>query len=131
VQGCFVNDLELENVISYWEQAYEAAIAAGDAEPPPRMAPWERGLTRREVLAETDDLLEEAIDLVVKQGRASTSLIQRRLSVGYPRAARIMNYLEELGIVGTGGGSGRKRRVLIRPGEDKFRQLIEERARKR
>lgn len=131
VQSAFLTDDDLEAVVSYWETHYEDAIEAGEAEPPPRLPPWERGLTRREVLAQTDELLEDAIDLVVNQGRASTSLIQRRLSVGYPRAARIMGYLEELGIVSGPERGGRRRRVLIKPGEDKFRQLIEERARQR
>ncbi|MBN1284066.1 MAG: DNA translocase FtsK, partial [Anaerolineae bacterium] len=130
VQGAFVGDEEIEAVVAYWENQYRAAIEAGKAEAPPRLPPWERGLTRREVLAQTDELLEDAIELVVNHGRASTSLLQRRLGVGYPRAARIMGYLEELGIVGAAEAGGRARRVLIKPGEDKFRQLIDDRARR-
>jgi S-DNA-T family DNA segregation ATPase FtsK/SpoIIIE len=112
--------------VDFWVEQYQAAIDAGEAEPPARLPPWERGLTRREVLAQTDELLEEAIELVVHQGRASTSLVQRRLNIGYPRAARIMGYLEELGIVGKASRGGRSRPVLIKPGEDMFHLIAEQ-----
>lgn len=128
VQGVFVSDEEIERVVAHWEEQYQAAIASGQAEPP-GMAPWERGLTRREILAETDPMLEEAIEIVVGEGKASASLIQRRLGVGYPRAARIMDFLEELGVVGGAAGVGGMRRVLIKPGEDLFYKLVDQRAR--
>jgi S-DNA-T family DNA segregation ATPase FtsK/SpoIIIE len=128
VQGCFVSDVEIERVVSYWEEQQQTAVEAGEAEEPD-MAPWERGLTRRELLAETDSMLEQAIQLVVGEGRASVSLIQRRLGVGYPRAARIMDFLEELGITSGPETGGRTRRVLIRPGHDTFHQLVDRRAR--
>ena len=57
-------------------------------------------MTRREFLSETDPMLEQAIELVIAEQEASASLIQRRLGLGYPRAARIMDLLEELGVVG-------------------------------
>ena len=62
---------------------------------------------------ERDELLEEAIELLQQQERASTSLLQRRLRIGYPRAARLMNQLEEEGIVGPPESGGRWREVLI------------------
>jgi S-DNA-T family DNA segregation ATPase FtsK/SpoIIIE len=126
VQGTHMDDDELERLVDFWVEQYQAAIDAGEAEPPARLPPWERGLTRREVLAQTDELLEEAIELVVHQGRASTSLVQRRLNIGYPRAARIMGYLEELGIVGKASRGGRSRPVLIKPGEDMFHLIAEQ-----
>ena len=52
------------------------------------------------MLAERDDLVEQAINVVRETQRASASLLQRRLRIGYPRAARLIDELEELGVVG-------------------------------
>ena len=65
------------------------------------------------VLADRDDLVEQAIEILRQSGRASTSMMQRRLKVGYPRAARLMDELEDLGIVGPSQGGGRERDILI------------------
>lgn len=65
---------------------------------------------------ERDALYEKAVDLVVTSGAASASLIQRRLRVGYPRAARMIEMMEEDGIVGPAAG-GKPREVLSRPNE--------------
>jgi S-DNA-T family DNA segregation ATPase FtsK/SpoIIIE len=82
-------------------------------------------MTRREVLAETDPMLEEAISLVVAEGEASASLLQRRLGLGYPRAARLMDLLHELGVVGASKAGGRTREVLVKPGADPFKRIID------
>ena len=55
--------------------------------------------------------MEEAVKLIVDTGRASTSLLQRRLGIGYPRASRLMDQLEEEGVIGPADGS-RPREVL-------------------
>lgn len=65
---------------------------------------------------ERDELYEKAVDLVVTSGAASASLIQRRLRVGYPRAARMIEMMEEDGIVGPAAG-GKPREVLSRKNE--------------
>ena len=70
---------------------------------------------------ETDDLFEEAVRTVCQYDRASASLLQRRLRVGYARAARILDELEEAGIVGTGEGS-KPRDVLVKNADDYFAQ---------
>jgi len=67
-------------------------------------------------LGERDDLYEKAVELVVTSGAASASLIQRRLRVGYPRAARMIEMMEEDGIVGPASG-GKPREVLARRDE--------------
>jgi S-DNA-T family DNA segregation ATPase FtsK/SpoIIIE len=67
---------------------------------------------------EQDELLEEAIELVKRHERASTSFLQRRLHIGYPRAARLMDTLEEEGVVGPPVSGGRSREVLTRDFED-------------
>jgi len=63
------------------------------------------------VLADRDDLVQKAIQVVRETQRASASLLQRRLRIGYPRAARLIDELEDLGIVGPGGS--REREVLV------------------
>jgi S-DNA-T family DNA segregation ATPase FtsK/SpoIIIE len=63
-------------------------------------------------------LVEKAIDLVTRTQRASASMLQRQLRIGYPRAARLMDELEEMGVVGPAQGGGREREVLIDPDED-------------
>jgi S-DNA-T family DNA segregation ATPase FtsK/SpoIIIE len=126
VQGCFISDEEVNAVVDYWKDWNENEIEEGHGEPA-GIAPWERGMTRREVLAETDPMLEDAIALVIAEGEASASLIQRRLGLGYPRAARIMDLLFELGIIGAARPGGRSREVLIKPGSDPFKKIIDKR----
>ncbi len=128
VQGCYVSDEELDRVINYWsdwmqKQAEESGVETRT------IAPWERGMTRREILSETDPMLEEAIRIVIEASEASASLLQRRMGVGYPRAARLMDLLQELGIIGAPTSGGRTREVLYRPGEDPFQRIIERRVR--
>jgi S-DNA-T family DNA segregation ATPase FtsK/SpoIIIE len=60
-----------------------------------------------------DALVEQAIQVVRSSQRASASLLQRRLRIGYPRAARLLDQLEEMGIVGASQGGGRERDVLV------------------
>jgi len=126
IQGCYVSDDEVRMVVDYWKQWSQEAVEDGKLEPIVN-GPWERGLTRREVLSETDPMLEQAIALITAEGEASASMIQRRLGIGYPRAARIMDLLLELGIVGEFKSNGRSREVLIKPGSDPFKDLIDKR----
>ncbi|MEO1290092.1 MAG: DNA translocase FtsK, partial [Chloroflexota bacterium] len=130
VQGCFVSDEETRAVVDHWKDWYEEQIEAGKLERN-RIGPWQRGLTRREFLSETDPMLEDAIEYVVDSQEASASLIQRQLGLGYPRAARIMDMLEELGVVGEPVGGGRARKVLIPKGEDPFKRIIDKRVKER
>ncbi|MCZ7539495.1 MAG: DNA translocase FtsK [Anaerolineae bacterium] len=130
IQGCYVSDEEASAVVEYWKRWHAEQIAAGALEPI-TIGPWERGMTRREVLAETDPMLEEAIALVIEEGEASASLIQRRLGLGYPRAARIVDLLHELGIVGEPKPGGRTRDVLVKPGTDPFEGLVDKRLKDR
>lgn len=124
IQGCFVSDEEVRDVVQHWKTWYKDQMDEGRLEPTYN-GPWERGLTRRQFLAETDPMLEEAIELVVDTQEASASMIQRRLGLGYPRAARIMDMLEELGVVGEVVGGGRARKVIIPKGQDPFKKIID------
>lgn len=129
LQGCFVSDSEVRAIVQYWkdwaaQQAKEASPETAVVTP---SVPWERALTRRELLAETDPMLEEAIELVVNEQEASASMIQRKLNLGYPRAARLVDLLEELGVIGESIDGGRTRKVLIEKGKDPFQVILEKR----
>lgn len=113
VQGCFVSDLEIERVVSFWRKRAGTEGKSVDA-----TAPWDDLLARRSVIQEKDSLLEEAITLAQENETISTSFIQRRLRIGYPRAARLMDALEELGVVGSGQQGGRTREVLVDTDDD-------------
>ena len=105
-QGVMVSDQEVERVITFWQKA----IPPAEEFVPP---PWEEMLEQEGKFTERDKLLEEAVGIVRQTQRASASMLQRRLRVGYPRAARLIDELEEMGIVGPAVGGGREREVLI------------------
>lgn len=103
-QGVLLLDSEVDDVVAYWKSQR--------ADQPVKAAPWE------ELIEETiggDELIEKAIDLVRRTQRASASLLQRRLRIGFPRAARLLDELEERGVVGPSQGGGKDREVLIGP----------------
>ncbi len=127
VQGCFISDDEVRNIVTHWKVWSSKQIDEGKLKPN-KIGPWERGLTRRELLAETDPMLEEAIALVIAEGEASASLIQRKMGLGYPRAARLIDLMHELRVIGPQEVGGRSRRVLIKPGEDPFKEEIDKRS---
>jgi DNA segregation ATPase FtsK/SpoIIIE, S-DNA-T family len=105
-QGVIVTDHEIERVIHYWQKM----APLGEALEPP----WAEMVS--EATGEGDDqLLKQAIDVVRSSQRASASLIQRRLRIGYPRAARLIDDMEALGVVGPAQGAGREREVLWSP----------------
>jgi len=104
-QGVYVTDMEIERVIAHWQKNVDASSDA---------APWEKLLTEPEE-NEDEGLIEHAISIVRQSQRASASLLQRRLRVGYPRAARLLDQLEEMDIVGPSLGGGKERDVLVSP----------------
>lgn len=110
-QGCIVTPEELDRVIKAWKEIYD--IKPEEFAPPP----WENVLQEQAELDEYDDLIKEAFKIVRDSQRASTSLIQRKLRIGYPRAARLMDELSALGYVGPSKGSGIEREVFIAPDE--------------
>lgn len=122
IQGCYVSDEDVSNVVRHWRDGpMKAGLADVDLG-----GPWGPELARHQFLAETDDKLEEVIQLVVDAQEASASMIQRRLGLGYPRAARIMDILEELGVVGEAAGGGRVRKVIIPKGQqDPFKLVLD------
>ena len=108
-QGVMVTDQEIEKLITHWQKASDLQL---DDEPP-----WEK-LLQEPAEGGDDALITEAISLVQETQRASASLLQRRLRIGYPRAARLLDQLEEMGIVGPSQGGGRERDVLLDPDDD-------------
>lgn len=109
-QGVMVSDQEVERVITFWQKAV--------GQPEETTAPWEESLKQAAILADRDDLVEQAIEVVRDTQKVSASLLQRRLRIGYPRAARLVDELEEMGVIGPSQGGGREREVLIGPTEE-------------
>lgn len=116
IQSCYISESEFEALIDFWQKREGAT----PAKPPWKVAAEEQGpeMLRIEGEGEDADLLEKAIDLARHQGKISTSGIQRRLRISYPRAARIMEQMEAMGIVGPQKAAGRKRSVSIGEEED-------------
>ncbi len=104
IQGIMISDAEVEKIISHWQKMTNGA---GEAS-----APWE-SLISEATLEASDQLIEKAIGVVKAAGKASASLLQRVLRVGYPRAARLIDELEEMGIIGPSVGSGKDRELLV------------------
>jgi S-DNA-T family DNA segregation ATPase FtsK/SpoIIIE len=83
-------------------------------------------IAKQAAMEDRDEILEQAIELVKQKGEASASLLQRGLRIGYPRAARLMDELEEIGVVGRAQSGGRTREVLIGDDEDPLAPADEE-----
>lgn len=103
-QCVLVDDREIERIINFWQSQSEAEDAYLTS------APWENLVESQSSSA--DNLLDKAIDLVMEDGYASTSRLQRKLRIGFPRAARLMDELEESGVVGPQESGGRVRKVI-------------------
>ena len=136
-----VSDREIQRLVQYWQgfsgNATTTQVAVGgivDAYPsniPLKQLPmWDEVVNEED----KDPLMDEAVDLVRRQGRASISMLQRRLRIGYTRAARMVEAMEEKGIVGspeTGTGTRQvldygpaRRQSLSSPTIFLFRQTI-------
>jgi S-DNA-T family DNA segregation ATPase FtsK/SpoIIIE len=110
LQGVLVTDPEIEALARFWKSQgkpkYDATVIATRRD--------SRGGDGAEEDGDADPLLRQAVDIVRRSDKASASLLQRRLRVGYARAARILDQMEDRGIVGPADGS-RFREVLITP----------------
>ncbi len=113
VQGCFISSDEVEDVVAFVKQGSSADYSQDVMDQIEKQA--EKGEGGGDVFGDdedADDMLTAAIDVVVESGQASTSMLQRRLKLGYSRAARIIDQMEERGIVGEFEGS-KPRKILI------------------
>ncbi len=106
LQGCFVSDEELARLVKYWSEKPDWAAGSTGKE-----APW--ASISIEANEQTDDLLEQAIDLARGRTTISTSFIQRQLRIGFPRAAHLIDLMEQQGVVGPAEDGGRSREVLL------------------
>lgn len=112
VQGCYAKDEEIERVTAYIKKSHDAQYNAEVEERIRRIAAEELGKSAKDSVPQgggeapdVDSLMEEAIKLVIETGQASTSFLQRRLKVGYARAGRMIDDMEQMGIVGPHQGS--------------------------
>ncbi len=114
VQGCYVTDIEIEKIVEFiknsQESEYDSKIA--DAIEKNAISDNSKGNDSNSGEGSEDPMMNEAIKCVVEAGQASTSLLQRRLRVGYARAGRLVDEMEQMGIVGPHEGS-KPRQVLI------------------
>ena len=117
LQGVFVSDDEIDNIIRYWKtQRLENGTVSPTAEPSGQTAFWDMS-PRRDMTgnsdSQEDELYQTAVDMVRRLDKASISLLQRRLRIGYTRAARLVDMMEERGVVGPPKtGSSKPRDVL-------------------
>lgn len=114
IQGCYVSDGEIESIVNFVKQTHEEVSYDGKI-----MEEIEKNAAQEKEHSSDggeeslqDPMLNEAIRCVVEAGQASTSLLQRRLRLGYARAGRLIDQLEQLGVVGPHEGS-KPRQVLM------------------
>ncbi len=108
LQGAFLSDVEIERLAEFWKESpLQESVE--------RVSKEEFEAAEKESAETRDELIQEAARIVRESRHASVSLLQRRLRVGYSRAARIMDQLEEMGVVGAADGS-KQRPVLEEDG---------------
>ena len=116
IQGAWVEESEVSNIVGQWrkqapsvEDHYVEGVAGDDNAASGAMSSGG-------VEGDDDDLMKQAMELVVRSGLGSTSMLQRKLKVGFARAGRLMDLLEQRGIVGPSEGS-KARTVMMTPDE--------------
>ena len=108
----FISDKEVEDLVNFWKTTPWAPLpkvslhAVGDEDTADEDERSDHNFDKR------DELLDKAIELAHSYNKLSTSMLQRRMRIGYPRAARLMDQLEEEGVVGPSEGS-KSRDVII------------------
>lgn len=117
IQGAWVEESEVSNIVGQWrkqapavEDHYVEGVAGDDNAPSGSMS------SRGGVEGDDDDLMKQAMELIVRSGLGSTSMLQRKLKVGFARAGRLMDLLEQRGVVGPSEGS-KARTVMMTPDE--------------
>lgn len=114
IQGAFINDAEIKNLVNFIKNQgipaqYTEEVTTMTKSGKPQVAGVE---------GDTDDMFSEAVKIVCQYERASASLLQRRLSIGYARAARVIDQLEAAGVIAPSDGSSKPREVLIKNPEE-------------
>ncbi len=111
IQGAYVDDNEILAIVNYIKEKYGSADYL-DGIVERQKVSGVAGVGLDGTTGDEDELLDEAREIVVAAGKASTSFLQRRLRIGYSRAASILDALEELGVVGPSNGS-KPREILL------------------
>ena len=115
VQGCFVDDKEVEQVVKFVKTKHDTEYDKSVIEEIEKNAAESNKSNKEESGNDglsSDPMMPEAIKVVVEAGQASTSLLQRRLRLGYARAGRLIDEMEQMGVVGPHEGS-KPRQVLL------------------
>jgi S-DNA-T family DNA segregation ATPase FtsK/SpoIIIE len=116
VQGCFCSTKEIESVVTFIKNNAAVDYSSEIMEEIEKNIPvpkGEKSLGKIDGAIDSDDeLIEKAIDIIIEMGQASTSSLQRKLKLGYARAVRIMDELEQLGVIGPSEGS-KPRKILM------------------
>ena len=115
VQGCLVTDDEIGHVVDFWKAQAPASLG-------PVRVPW-AGLIGIE--DDGHELVQQAVDALQGVQVCSTSMLQRKLRIGYPRAARLMEQLEDKGIVGPDLGGGQGREVIHKRENDEETESLD------
>ncbi|HEX4006751.1 MAG TPA: DNA translocase FtsK [Acidobacteriaceae bacterium] len=113
IHAPFVTEKEIAAVTDFWKKQGEAEYVQGFLEAPKDAGGHESGAGSDDGDDSSDDLFEDAVRLVLEFGKASTSLLQRRLRIGYGRAAHLIDMMERDGIVGPADGP--KPREILKP----------------
>ena len=126
LQSAFISESEVKKVVKYLSSAYQDEVPGQEINftetATDRNVLFEGGIG--DDLGDDDELYETAKDEVIRAGKASTSYIQRKLSVGYARAARLIDMLEERGVIGPGSGA-KPREILIGRAEPEIKEIEE------
>ena len=112
IQGAFISDKEVESIVEFLKSNFEATYSDDILEKIEKANSTDKEIDEADDEDDTDPFLMEAIDLVVETRQASTSFIQRRFKVGYARAGRIMDQMEQRGVISGYQGS-KPREVLL------------------
>ena len=125
IQGAFVSDAEIEKVVNYTisqqKAKYDQNFFASSTDEEDLDAQLKASPISNDVEEYDDPLYNDVVEFVVTSGKASASLLQRRFKVGYNRAARIIDLLEERGIIGPQNGS-KPREVLVKLEDDSYNE---------
>ena len=127
VQGCFVSDREVNAVIDYVKKQDIVTNNEKQIEILERLERSDvNGSGTKEQDSNTDELLMDSIECVIDSGKASVSLLQRRFRIGYNRAARIVDIMEDMGVVGPQDGSSPRKVLMTREEFEELKEKQEE-----
>jgi len=110
LQGTYISDLEIKKVTDFIKTEFDAPDYQHEIVD--RLGTTSNGVTFNDDGGQDEPLLNDAQDIIVRSGKASASFLQRRMQIGYARAARILDLLEEKGVIGPGHGA-KPREILV------------------